>query len=319
MNRRSALALLLILAGALTLRLPQLSLRPLHNDEAVNAVKVSELWEQGRYVYDPDEYHGPTLHYFTVPFLALSGAENSGELPDAALRIAPAVFGVGLILILLLLIDGLGRAAVFWSAMFIAVSPAMVFYSRYFIHEMLLVFFTGLTIGAGWRYGQSKSMRWAVVAGIGLGLMSTTKETFVLALAAMGGAWLAVNGPGLHAQGRAWFAAHGNAKHFAAFAGTAAVVWLALFTSFFTNASGPLDSIRTYLPWLERAGGESPHIHPWHFYLHRLAWFHPAKSPVWTEGLILALAVVGAGAAFLGERSSLRRFLALYSVLLMAI
>ena len=165
MNRWSAVAVLLAIAGALALRVPRLATRPLHNDEAVNAVKVSELWQHGRYVYDADEYHGPTLHYATLPFLWLSGARNSDELDDATLRLAPVVFGVGLILLLLLFSDGLGAHALAWAALFTAVSPAMVFYSRYFIHEMLLVFFTALTLGAGWRYAQTRSVRWAVVAG----------------------------------------------------------------------------------------------------------------------------------------------------------
>ena len=90
--------MLLAIAGALALRVPKLDSRPFHNDEAVNAVKVSELWEHGRYKYDPDEYHGPTLHYATLPFLWLSGARNSDELKDSTLRIAPVVFGVALIL-----------------------------------------------------------------------------------------------------------------------------------------------------------------------------------------------------------------------------
>src|ERR1043166_9920269 len=100
MNRWSALALLLAPAGALALRVPKLDTRPLHNDEAVNAVKVCELWQQGRYVYDPNEYTGPTLHYATLPFLWLSGARNSDELKDATLRVAPVGFGVGLIFLL---------------------------------------------------------------------------------------------------------------------------------------------------------------------------------------------------------------------------
>src|SRR5678810_1103583 len=107
-NRWSALALLLAIAGALALRVPRLATRPLHNDEAVNAVTVSELWQQGRYAYDPDEYHGPTLHYATLPFLWLSGARSPDELSDSTLRLAPVVSGVGLILLLLLLADGLG-------------------------------------------------------------------------------------------------------------------------------------------------------------------------------------------------------------------
>src|SRR6185503_5954314 len=105
MNRWGALAaLLLAVAGALALRCPHLDTRPLHNDEAVNAVKVSELWQHGRYAYDPNEYHGPTLHYATLPFLWLSGARNADELNDATLRVAPVVFGVGLILLLLLFV-----------------------------------------------------------------------------------------------------------------------------------------------------------------------------------------------------------------------
>ena len=100
MKFRSALAMLLVIAGALALRVPHLDQRPLHNDEAVNAVKVTELWQEARYVYDPDEYHGPTLHYATLPFLWLSGAANPGELPDATLRFAPVLFGIGLILLL---------------------------------------------------------------------------------------------------------------------------------------------------------------------------------------------------------------------------
>src|SRR5436190_18108390 len=194
MKRGSALALLLAVSGALALRVPSLDRRPLHNDEAVNAIKVTELWRQGRYAYDPDEYHGPTLHYATLPFLWLSGARNADELADATLRLAPVAFGVGLILLLPLLADGLGRHAVGWAAIFTAISPAMVFYSRYFIHEMLLLFFTALTLGAGWRYAQTRAARWAVLTGAGVGLMLATKETFVITVAAMGLAAIATIG-----------------------------------------------------------------------------------------------------------------------------
>ena len=82
-----------------------------------------------------------------------------------------------------------------------------------------------------------------------------------------------------------------------------------------------LDSVRTYLPWLQRAGGDSPHIQPWWFYLQRLAFFHPAKGPVWTEGLIIILALYAAIASFrhrgLAETDyGLARFLSLHTVLL---
>ena len=320
MNRWSALAVLLAIAAALALRVPHLATRPLHNDEAVNAVKISELWQHGRYAYDPDEYHGPTLHYATLPFLWLSGARNSSELDDATLRLAPVAFGVALILLLLLFSDGLGRHALAWAALFIAVSPAMVFYSRYFIHEMLLVFFTALTLGAGWRYAQTRLARWAVLAGAGVGLMFATKETFVLSLAAMGLAgiitvwWTLPKGARIRSLFGLW-----NWKHAALTSATALILWLLLFSSFFTNLPGLLDSARTYLPWLKRAGGHSPHVHPWSFYLERLAWFHPAGGPAWSEGLILLLAVIGTGVSIVGKKSPLLRFLALDTIILTAI
>src|SRR6185436_19137962 len=360
MNRWSALALLLAIAGALALRVPKLDTRPLHNDEAVNAVKVTELWQHRRYIYDPEEYHGPTLHYATLPFLWLSGARNSGESDDATLRLAPVVFGAGLILLLLLFSDGLGGHALAWAALFTAVSPAMVFYSRYFIHEMLLVFFTALTLGAGWRYVQARSSRrvlldesgapvsdparsrmmpssragsetgvpdfqrgksdaaWAVLTGAGLGLMFATKETFVITLAAMGLAgiatawWTMPKATRVQRLLQLW-----NWRHAALALGAAFTIWLLFFSSFFTNFAGLPDSVRTYLPWLKRAGGHSPHIHPWNFYLQRLAWFHPVKGPVSSEGLILVLAIVGAAISF-RKGSPLHRFIALYTIILTA-
>ncbi|MSU37278.1 MAG: TIGR03663 family protein [Pedosphaera sp.] len=319
MNRWSAMVVLLAIAGALALRVPGLATRPLHNDEAVNAVKVSELWKHGRYVYDPDEHHGPSLHYATLPFLWVSGARNSDELDDATLRLAPVAFGVGLILLLPLFAEGLGRHALAWAAVFTAVSPAMVFYSRYFIHEMLLVFFTALTLGAGWRYARTRSARWAAGAGAGLGLMSTTKETFVITVAAMGLAGIVTAGWTTPKRDRfRSLLALWNWRHAALASSAAFAVWLLLFSSFFHNFEGLLDSARAYLPWLKRAGGSSPHIHPWSFYLERLAWFHPAKGPFWSEGLILVLAALGAVESLVSDKSSLRRFLTLYTIILTA-
>ncbi|MBL9169235.1 MAG: TIGR03663 family protein [Verrucomicrobiales bacterium] len=320
MNRWSALAALFAVLAALALRVPKLETRPLHNDEAVNAVKLSELWEKGSYAYDPDEYHGPSLHYASLPFLWLSGTRSANELSDATLRWVTVAFGVALILLLLLLVDGIGRPAVAWASLFIAISPAMVFYSRYFIHEMLLVFFTALTLGAGWRYSQTPSALWALIAGAGLGLMFTTKETFVLTLAAMGiagviTAWWATGSiPKLRTV---W--AQFSPRHVALAVGATLLMWLLLFSSFFTHLEGLPDSIRTYLPWLKRAGGHSPHIHPWYFYLERLAWFHSAKGPVWSEGTILLLAAIGIGASLFAQRALFHRFLALYTLTLTGI
>jgi len=155
--------------------------------------------------------------------------------------------------------------------------------------------------------------------------MVATKETFVITLAAaalalgLNQVWnrlLDASGPPLKAAPINWW-------HLGAAATICLITALLLFSSFFTNASGPLDSIRSYLPWVHRAAGDSPHIHPWYFYLQRLLLFHVAPGPVWTEATIATLALIGAIAGFrrrrlAGANASFVRFLAIYVFLLTA-
>jgi len=323
MKRGVTVGLLLAIGIALALRLPQLDQRPMHNDEAVNGVKFVDLLEHGRYHYDPNEHHGPSLFYATLGLVRLTGISDAEHLTEARLRLVPVLFGIGLILLVTLVADGLGRNAVLWAALFTAISPAMVFYSRYYIHEMLLIFFAFLALAAGWRYWRSRNVWWALLSGMGVGLMQATKETFVITLAAAGLA-LGINqiwNRWLDASGLPVRAPRLRVQHLAAALAMWVVVAVVLFSSFFSNASGPLDSIRTYAPWISRAGGNSPHIHPWHFYLHRLLFFHVGRGPIWSEGLIFGLGVIGALAAFvrkgLGDgNASFIRFLALYTFIL---
>jgi uncharacterized protein (TIGR03663 family) len=322
MNRWVGLGLLLITVGALALRCPELALRPMHNDEAVNAAKLKTSWTTGHYVYDPNEHHGPTLYYATLPFLWLSGTQDYDHLSEITLRAVSLFFGLLLVVLIGLLADGLGRGPTLVAAGLTAISPAMVFYSRYFIHEMLLVCFTLLILASAWRYSRHPSWSWAALAGAGLGLIYATKETFALAVAAMvlgllaTIAWARWLDKKPMAWPRLW-----NRWHVVVGVVVAGGLSLIFFTSFFTNAAGPVDSIRTYLPWLKRAGGNSPHIHPWWFYLERLAWFRERKGPLWSEGLILMLALVGAVAALSrtsirGVNQNLARFLVFYTVFL---
>ena len=324
-TRTCVVLLLLAAALALALRCPRLDVRPMHNDEGVNALKFGALWESHAYKYDPQEHHGPTLPYATLAFAWLTRAPDFDHFSEARLRTLTVLFGVGLILLLPLISDALGHRAAIWAALFTAVSPAMVFYSRYYIHEMLLVFFTFLALGASWRYWRSRKPGWALLAGAAIGLLCATKETFVLT----GGAAIIalflnhVWNRALDASGPPVKAAPINRWHLLAAAGAWFFVVVLLFSSFLTNPAGLVDSFKTYQPWLSRAGGASTHLHSWTFYLHRLLFFHVAKGPVWAEALILVLAVVGGVAAFrrvhLGSASaSFIRFLALYTFLLTA-
>ena len=58
-----------------------------------------------------------------------------------------------------------GFTACFVAALLFVIAPLPVYYSRYFIHEMLLLFFTALALGTSWRYTRSRSPFWAIAAG----------------------------------------------------------------------------------------------------------------------------------------------------------
>ena len=319
-------------AGAAALRLPRLDSRPMHADEAEQALKTSELLQSGTYRYDPWEHHGPTLYYLALPVMKLAGVKDFAGMTEFSVRIVPALFGVGLVLFLSLVAKGLGRSATFCAAAATAVSPAMVFFSRYYIQEMLLVFFTFGLIVSAWRYARTQVPGWLLAAGAFGGLMAATKETWILAAAAMAaGLVLAtlwtrrVDGAPESARPRLrWWAAP------AAVLGGALVAAL-FYSSFFTNWEGLRDAFRAYGNYFYRAAGAGVagiHDHPWHYYLAMLLnsrWITGCiGGPWWSEGIILVLALVGIGAALRprgpGDGDpALLKFLAFYTIALAVI
>ncbi len=127
---------------ALALRAARLDVRPMHHDEANQAIKFGNLIERGEYRYDRHDHHGPTLYYLALPFAWLGGRHTLASLDEVTLRSVPAVFGAATILLLPLVSAGIGRTAVAAAAILMALSPAMVFYPRMFIQEALLACFT---------------------------------------------------------------------------------------------------------------------------------------------------------------------------------
>jgi uncharacterized protein (TIGR03663 family) len=321
----SKISVVLILAAiifALSLRLPRLEQRPMHGDEAIHAFKLGQLLDEGFYRYDPNEYHGPTLNYLTLIPTWLSRAQKFADLNEITLRIVPVFFGVLLIPLLLLMIDGLGRAGSICAAVLTAISPAMVYYSRYYIQEMLLVCFTFGVIVSGYRYAKNRNIGWALLAGVFLGLMHATKETCIIAFGSMFLALLLT----LIVGGRQNGSVLNTVKvvkvsHLIAGLIAALAVSALFYSSFFSNPSGILDSFRTYASYLDRAGQNQLHIHPWYFYLKMLLYYKYGSGPVWSEALIVILALFGfiiaiRGKGLNGVDFHLLRFIAFYTLVM---
>src|SRR5215208_7065044 len=172
----------LALTAALALRLTRLDVRPMHHDEANQAVKFGALLERGEYHYDAHDHHGPTLYYLTLPAAWLRGQPTLASLDERTLRGVTVAFGAATILLLPLLSDGVGRTAVAASAILMALSPAMVFYSRMFIQESLFACFTLAFVIAIGRAAMGGGTRCWLLAGAAAGLAIATKETAAIVL-----------------------------------------------------------------------------------------------------------------------------------------
>src|SRR5262249_10387753 len=104
-------------------------------------------------------------------------------LSTFAIRLVPALFGVGIVWLVLSLRRELGNAGSLVAAALAAVSSAFVYYSRYFIHEILFVFFSLAIVVCVLRFRQTSQTRYLMLAALSAALLGTTKETWVITVA----------------------------------------------------------------------------------------------------------------------------------------
>ena len=281
----------LALTAGLALRLARLDVRPMHHDEANQAVKFGALLERGEYRYDTHDHHGPTLYFLALPSAWLRGQATLAALDERTLRGVPALFGAATILLLPLLSHGIGRTAVAAGAWLMALSPAMVFYSRMFIQESLFACFTLAFVIALGRAVTASSLSWSALAGVAAGLALATKETSVIllpaALAACAIAWWSLGRQRAVLAGGRW-------RQAALVSVAAALAVAALFySSFLSSPAGVLEPFKAAGSYLDRGLDPTNHLHPWHYYISLLA-YSSSGGLTWSEGLVLLLAAVGA-------------------------
>lgn len=316
-----AIALLCLFA-----RSRQLDLRPLHGDEAVQARILAELFA-GRYRYDPFEFHGPLLHDLAAPLAAVRGETTWQTLSIIPLRATAALATALLCLTPLLLRRWLTNPGAVAAAAVLALDPMLFYYGRDYIAEPVFVACLGLFAAAAARAWLSRSRGWAITAAAALAAAWAAKETWVLHAAAFGLAILPFSllfRRCLGTELRSGPAPATLARHLLLPVSLAFLLtWAVLFSQAFTSPSGLPDSLRSYLVYLQRSGGEGhekpfghyvqilfgdPHFTPkparlnWPGYF-RLLWTDPQRLRPWQSELpLLILAILGLASSVMPVR-----------------
>jgi uncharacterized protein (TIGR03663 family) len=319
------IASLAILAVAAFIRLYALDLKPLHHDEGVNGFFLTTLYRDGVYHYDPTNYHGPTLYYFALAITKLK-AVLFGEsgLSTVAVRLVPALFGIGSVWLALRLRRYIGTIGALAAAALIALSPGDVYISRYYIHEAQFVFFTLGIVIAALRYWETADPVYLMLASISAALLFATKETAIISVAVLGLAWIVVvaymrlvkgkrSAPwekkrsvqGKSKTRRATQPAQvgalerlGGVSNVALMAGVALLIFvfvnILFYSSFFTYWAGVGGAIESIKVWAKT--GTKEHGHDWDTYLW---WLLKEQAP---------LLILGAGGAILALIRRRNRF-----------
>jgi uncharacterized protein (TIGR03663 family) len=308
-----------ILAVAAFLRFYSLALVPFHHDEGVNGNFLVRLVREGIYTYDPANYHGPTLYYFSaviawvLRFLFGESAQNTYGLNTVTLRLVPALFGLATVWLVLLLRRRLGTVGTLCAAALLAVSPGAVYLSRYFIHETLFVFFTLGVVVASIKAYEERHPVYMVLASMSAALLFATKETAVISAAVLAIAlftthlylWLRKvlridkrsrsqkNAAGANNDDSISLVERfGGPGMIATLIVLALVVFVLInilfYSSFFSNyPKGVYDAVKTFEFWAKT--GKEAHVHPLTTYFF---WLMRQESPLLLLGLIGAALVV---------------------------
>ena len=187
-----------ILLGAI-LRFWALGDKPLHHDESLHAYFSLQLLHNLQnwagcfaptascYRYDP-LLHGP-FQFHAIAFVyqvsQWLGAPDNG-VNTTTVRIAAATLGTVIVGLPYFLRDYLGKIGAWVACFLLAVSPSMVYFSRFAREDIYMACFTLLMIVATARYVRDRKMRWIVIAAAAFALSYATKEATFLSIAVFG-------------------------------------------------------------------------------------------------------------------------------------
>ena len=166
---------------AIATRMWDLSDRAMHHDESIHGVFSYDMYRgKNVYRYDPT-WHGPVLYYMvTLSYYLLGGAS------EFSARFAPAVFGIGIIVLCWFLRPLLGKVGAISFALLVLISPSILYYSRSLRHDIFATFGTLLFVIGLFRYAQQRDQKkigWFIASGIGFFILFGSHEMSFLNLA----------------------------------------------------------------------------------------------------------------------------------------
>ncbi|MGH2522789.1 MAG: hypothetical protein ACRDH2_09840, partial [Anaerolineales bacterium] len=171
---------------ALALRLYQLNAHPLTDAEAREALPIYRLIRGQAGTLLP---HSPAYFFFTYFAFLILGAS------DATARVAPALFGAGLVFVPALFGDRLGRAGALLTSGLLAVSASLLAASRSAEGSVIALFGLSFGLGALRQFLRTSATPWLIASAIALGVglasgAAFLTGAFVFALTALVVTWI---------------------------------------------------------------------------------------------------------------------------------
>ncbi|MEX2446560.1 MAG: flippase activity-associated protein Agl23, partial [Dehalococcoidia bacterium] len=171
---------LAITALSALLHLWDLGARAYHHDEGQHAAFSFYFANGAGYQHDP-LLHGPlNFDLIALAYVLFGDSDFTGRLPHALL-------GTLLVATPLLLRRQLGAWGTVTAAMFLTLSPSILYYARWAREDIFIALFTALIFAAVWRYRTDVEprLRWLVLLSAAIALSYSTKESIYLTAAVL--------------------------------------------------------------------------------------------------------------------------------------
>ena len=182
---------LVVVAVALGMRLWELGGRTMHYDEAIHVHFAWRLvnsdggtlgwpWVFGTDFFHSAWMHGPFQVELTAFIFRIFGDS------EVTARLGYVLFGTALVSLPYFLRNYLGRSGAIFAAAMLALSPSLLYFSRFGRNDIIMVFFASALLILMWRYLQEGRKSYLYLSSAILAFMFATKETVYLVVGIFG-------------------------------------------------------------------------------------------------------------------------------------